>query len=416
MRLAPYSGSCIALLALACGGTPGEAPREGPWHAWLDTPGGPLPFELEVGAEGGQTGVTILNGAERMRVPRVEVDRDRVVLGIDHYDSPIEAVLRDGGRALEGRWIKTVAGGRRVELPFHATAGSRPRFEIDESSAGASPPKALDGRWSVRFAGDEEPAMGLFESAPDGTVWGTFLTTTGDYRYLAGSFAGGLLRLSTFDGAHAFLFHARLTEGGKLDGDFWSRDSWHDTWTATPDPNAELPDAFSLTDPVEGVDLEQLTYPDAAGRSRSLSDPDLAGRARIVELFGTWCPNCNDATRYLVELHRRYRERGLVIVGLAFELTGEFERDAEQLRTYARHHRIEYPLLLAGRYGRDDASRSFPLVDRIRAYPTILFLDAGGRVRAVYTGFAGPATGESHRQLRQAFEARIEALLAEEAS
>jgi len=418
MKMRPYRslGPCIALLALACAGTPPDTLRQGPWHAWLDTPGGPLPFQMEVAAEEGGIAVLILNGAERIRVPRVELHAGRVVLGLDHYDSAIEAALSDDGRALEGRWFKTVTGGKRVEMTFHATAGPRPRFDAIERSAGESPRRPIDGRWSVRFAGDAEPAVGLFESAPDGTARGTFLTTTGDYRYLAGSSADGLLRLSAFDGAHAFLFHAQLQEDGTLSGDFWSRDSWHDTWTAAPDPDAELPDAFSLTNPVEGVDLAQLVFPDAEGRARSLSDPDLAGRARIVELFGTWCPNCNDATQYLVELHRRYRDRGLVVVGLAFELTGEFERDAAQLRTYAAYHGIEYPLLLAGRYGRDEASRSFPLIDRIRAYPTTLFLDAGGRVRAVYTGFAGPATGESHARLRRAFESRIDALLAEDAS
>lgn len=415
MRL--LCSSVVLLLTLACAGGPGDSLQEGRWHAWLDSPGGPLPFELEVSGEDGKIGVWIINGDERIRVPRVEAIGDRLVLGIDHYDSAIEASLQDHGRALDGLWSKTVSGGKRMEMPFHATAGSRPRFEAgDPAAAGGSPDRPIDGRWSVRFAGDEEPAVGLFESAPDRTVRGTFLTTTGDYRYLAGSYSGGLLSLSTFDGAHAFLFHARLEEDGTLRGDFWSRDSWHDTWTATLDPQAELPDAFALTDPIEGVDLAQLIFPDLEGRQRSLSDTDLAGRARIVVLFGTWCPNCNDATRYLVELHRQYRDRGLVVIGLAFELTGELERDTEQLRTYARYNEIEYPLLLAGRYGRDAASRSFPLIDRIRAYPTTLFLDAGGRVRAVYTGFAGPATGEAHQRLRQAFETRIEALLAEDAS
>lgn len=407
--------ACVMLvLTLACAGEPRGSLQEGRWHAWLDSPGGPLPFELEITGEDGELGVRIINGDERIRVPRVEAIEDRLVLGMDHYDSRIEASVQDQGRALDGLWSKTGSGGQRVEMPFHATAGSSPRFETTGPAAEEASGGPIDGRWSVRFASDEEPAVGLFESAPDGTARGTFLTTTGDYRYLAGNYSDGLLRLSTFDGAHAFLFHARLEQDGALRGDFWSRDSWHDTWTATLAPEAELPDAFALTNPIEGVDLAQLVFPDLEGRPRSLSDANLAGRARIVELFGTWCPNCNDATRYLVELHRRYGDRGLVVVGLAFELTGDLERDTAQLRTYARHHEIEFPLLLAGRYGRDAESRSFPLIDRIRAYPTTLFLDAGGRVRAVYTGFAGPATGEAHQRLRQAFEARIEALLEEE--
>ena len=255
--------------------------------------------------------------------------------------------------------------------------------------------------------------MGVFEEQRDDTVTGTFLTSAGDYRYLAGNLDGDRLRLSAFDGAHAFLFDARIQPDGTLKGDFWSRDSYHVTWTATRDDGAELPDAFELTRAVEGVDLSELVFPDIAGRPRSLGDPELAGPARVVEIFGSWCPNCNDATKYLIELHERYAERGLVVIGLAYELSGEFERDADQVRVYADHHDIPYTVLVAGRYGRDDASRSFPLIDRIRAFPTTIFVDGNGRVRAVHTGFAGPATGEAHRSLREKFERTIEMLLDE---
>jgi thiol-disulfide isomerase/thioredoxin len=358
----------------------------------------------------------LFNGDERIELSRVRSDGRTLLLDLDPYDAMIEAEISERGSRLDGTWRKTTAAEKPAELPFHAAAGRRPRFDEDPAAAAGEGAAEVAGRWSVSFASDDDPAIGLFETAPDGSLHGTFLTTTGDYRYLAGSFGDGLLRLSSFDGAHAFLFHATLREDGSLAGDFWSRDTWHDTWTAVRDAEAVLPDPFSLTSPIDGVDLAELVFSDPDGSRRSLADDEFAGPVRIVELFGTWCPNCNDATRYLAELHRRYRDRGLVIVGLAFELTGEFERDARQVREYGRYHGVEYPLLLAGRYGRDEASRSFPLIDRIRAYPTTLFLDASGRVRAVHTGFTGPATGEAHRQLREEFESWVEALLEEAGS
>jgi thiol-disulfide isomerase/thioredoxin len=344
----------------------------------------------------------IVNGTERLEVERVEWDGGRLVLGIDHYDSSIEATLSEGGARLDGRWHKTTASEKPAQLPFHATAGARPRFDTAAAADAETAVAAIEGRWTVQFASDEEPAIGQFDATSDGVVQGTFLTTTGDYRYLSGAVADGLLRLSTFDGAHAFLFEARLQEDGTLAGDFWSRDTWHDTWTARRDPHVALPDPFTLTSPIDGVDLAQLVFPDVDGNQRSLGDPELDGAARVVVLFGTWCPNCNDATQYLVELHRRYRDRGLVVVGLAFELTGEFDRDAQQVRTYAAHHGIDYPLLVAGRYGRDAESRS-----------STIFLDGSGRVRAVHTGFSGPATGEEHQRLREEYEEWIDSLLDE---
>ena len=61
-------------------------------------------------------------------------------------------------------------------------------------------------------------------------------------------------------------------------------------------------------------------------------------------------------------------------------MTGEFERDAEQVRRYARRHGIEHPLLVAGLADKQQASRVFPAVDRVRAYPSLLFIDRRGAV------------------------------------
>ena len=145
----------------------------------------------------------------------------------------------------------------------------------------------------------------------------------------------------------------------------------------------------------------------------SPADERFAGRVRIIELFGTWCPNCNDATHYLLELDRRYRSRGLSILGLAFEMTGDHAADAIQVRRYVNYHGIEYPILLAGEANKAKASESFPVLDEVRAYPTFIFIDRQGAVRAIYTGFNGPATEESHDKLRAAFERLIEGMLEE---
>ena len=123
-----------------------------------------------------------------------------------------------------------------------------------------------------------------------------------------------------------------------------------------------------------------------------------------------------DAPSCLAELDRRYRARGLSILGLAFELTGDLERDTRQVQRFRERYQIEYPILVAGIADKQDASRRFPLLDRVRAYPTTIFLDAAGNVRAVHTGFAGPATGPEHQHLRAEFERLIEDLLEEPAT
>ena len=391
--------------------------KTGLWRAWLDSPGGELPFGLEFKAKRGKYQAWIINGEERIEVPKVTFQGGMLVLDIDYYDSKITAFADPGGSRLLGEWAKQSSGDKMTRMSFQAVAGAAPRFKPIKQKPGGA--KSFRGKWEVKFASSKEPAVAVFQQQPDGTATGTFLTTTGDYRYLAGRVDGNRLRLSCFDGAHAFLFDARLQKDGTLAGDFWSRDTWHEKWSAKRNAGAVMPDSFALTKTVDGKSFAELSFPDLDGRVRSLSDPKFAGPARIIQIFGTWCPNCNDATKYMVELHKKYGQqagsasRGLKIIGLAFELTGDPVRDAKQVRTYVKSHGIEYPVLVAGTSNKGEASKAIPVLDKIRSFPTTVFLDKSGKVRAVYSGFSGPATGDEYTRLRASFEKKIEELLAE---
>ncbi len=407
-RLSPALALGLLLLGGCADAPPGSPLTNGRWDAWLESPGGRLPFELEITGEVGAQRATLINGTERIEVPRLVIEGDQVTLRIDHYDSAIVATLGDDGERLDGRWTRTAGPDQVSRLEFHAT----PSATIDANGTPRTT-SAIEGRWTVDFADEEHPAVGIFTVEPDGQLMGTFLLTTGDYRWLAGDFDGERLTLSTFDGAHAFLFEARLQADGSLAGDFWSRDTFHDTWVARRDEDARLPDAFELTSWVEGVDMADVRYPDLDGQPRALNDPEYAGGARLLVIFGTWCPNCNDASKHLVELDRLYRDRGLSILGLAFEHTGDFERDARQVRLYREYNEIEYPVLVAGLSDKEQASMVMPLIDRVRSFPTVIFLDAEDRVRAIHQGYSGPATGAAHERLRLRFTELIEELLAE---
>ncbi|MBI3834784.1 MAG: TlpA family protein disulfide reductase [Planctomycetes bacterium] len=341
-----------------------EAPKTDSWRAWLDCPCGELPFGIWLQRDMDKWSAFIINGKERAAVPHVEWTGAELVLDITDYDSTIRAK-----------------------------------------------PSEIAGRWSAKFASDEEPAVGVFEVALNGVVYGTFLTTTGDYRFLEGAFDGEELKLSAFDGAHAFLFKARMQPDGTLAGDFWARDAFHDTWTAKKDPKAELPDAFSITKRTDNYDLAKLSFPDLEGKPHTLADPAFAGKARIIEVFGSWCPNCHDASNYLNDLYHRLHSKGLSVVGLAFEITGDLSRDTEQVKKFTSVHKVEYPVLIAGVSDREKASASLPMLEKLRAYPTIIVLDESGKVRAIYTGFSGPATGDEYKKFQIKFEGVVEELL-----
>jgi thiol-disulfide isomerase/thioredoxin len=390
-------------------------------HAWivhLETDGGPIPFRLVLLRRGdgwmvnilqGETGPEIGTGSGESGLARVnEYDREEGVLTVSfpEYDSVLQ-LEGDISGAMNGHWRKFRGDGRTATL-----AASTELIEDKRSSdAGGGDAAPFAGRWVVDFALTDDTAVGVFEVNEEQIATGTFLTTTGDYRYLAGRVDGDLMRLSTFDGAHAFLFHARMQDDGTIEGDFWSGNWHHETWTAVRDADAALPDAFGQTVPTE-VGVEELAFRGLEGEPTRVADLLDAGGApaRVLYLFGSWCPNCADAGAEMKRLNAKYGDK-LTVVGLAFELTEDFERSARQVGLYLERHEADWPVLIAGLSDKAKASAELPVLDRVRAYPTTVFLDADNQIVAVHTGFSGPATGEAYREQQKAFEGVVEGLI-----
>ena len=387
-------------------------------HAWLDLPqsqGQVIEFTMTFGPEPGR--VVIHNAGEDIAVPIVKDDGKTLTLRFDDYDSEIRATRVDEeGRELVGEWVKRRGpandSAEFVRLPFRLNArGYCPMDGVNrEQSAATEAAFQREPRWLARFEGDEDAAVLVFSKGENPHA--TFLTTTGDYRFLTPVYAGNQVRLSCFDGSHAFLFVATLRDD-RLTGDFWSGPKFHTTWTATPDADAKLPDGFGIAKVTPGMSLNDLTFTGLDAKPASLGDAAFAGKCRVIEVFGTWCPNCKDATNLMKQFHARYRDKGLSMVGLAFEVTGDERRDLEQVRIYRDRHGVTFPLLLGGKSEKSASQKAFPVIDRVHAYPTLIFADAAGKIRAVYAGFSGPATGAEHAAMRERLERMIETMLAE---
>lgn len=412
-----------AVVMLSAGedtGVPGEKPSiaGGVWRAWLElpaAPGGELPFQIRIEhpmTDDRPAGIAawLVNGSEEIEVPVVTWDGDELLLSMDYYDAHLRARVRADGKRMDGEYTKRRGEGW-ARMGFHAEADGGARFPAQSASTAAD--RDVTGRWRVTFPGSDDGV--LVVSGSEESAGGTFLTTTGDYRFLSGDFYGDTLRLSAFDGAHAFLFVAKRDAKGNLAGDFWSGDWHHEAWEAIPDAKAEVRDGFSFTKAIGSGNVNGLKYVDVEGNERSLGEESIGGKAkaRIVYVFGTWCPNCKDATAFLNELRASHKARGFEVVGLAFEVSGERSRDLAQVRRYVERTGVEFPVLLAGVADKQKAAEALPVIDAVKAYPTLLFVDGRGRIRAAYAGFSGPATGEEHEKLKKKIAGMAERLLGE---
>jgi thiol-disulfide isomerase/thioredoxin len=381
--------------------------KMGMYRAVLETPGGELPFGLEL-AQQGTTGY-LLNGKERVSLSEIKIDGSHLEIRMPGYETRLSADAL--GDHLTGEIFLDKLGGKDQHIPLRAALGQDYRFFPAPVNAGAD----LSGRWAVNLTdddGNKEAAVGEFAQSK-GEITGTFLTATGDQRFLAGQVRGDELYLSTFDGAHAFLYRASFAADGTLTGDYWSGLHYHEKWTARRDAAAALPDAYGLT-AMRGKSKQfEFAFPDLEGNTVSSKDAQFRGKVLIVALAGSWCPNCHDEAAFLAPLYKEYRGKGLEIVSLMFEHFGDFPRAAEATQRFRRNYGIDYTTLIAGTSDKDEAATKLPMLDRVYAFPTTIFIDRKGNVRKIHTGFSGPATGEHYAQFVSEVKAILDQLLAE---
>ena len=389
----------------------------GPWRGELATQGQQIPFLFEVKTEANKPVVYLinkgLNGEERLRCDEIAAAGDSVTIRLHVFDAAL--VVRAAGKdKLKGTWVKYDSK-TPYRVPLVATAGP---------ALGPIPVKdtpTLAGTWNATFRDGEStyPAVGVFQQK-DNEITGTFLTSTGDYRYLSGELAGRQLRLSTFDGSHAFLFTAedksdkREIQLKSIAGDFYSGKSGHETWTATLDPKAKLPDADTLTYLKKGESRLNFKFPSLVqGSTISPTDAKYRGKVVVLQVLGSWCPNCMDESRFLAPWYAQNKARGVEVIGLGYERMADYDQAAARLRQMKERLNIGYDVAVAGVSNKDSVAKSMPQLAKFLAFPTTIFLDKKGVVRSIHTGFAGPGTGKYYEEEKAHFNRTVDKLLKE---
>lgn len=393
-----------------------RGPRPGPWRMELDVRTGGdagaviLPFLFDLQVDSGTWTLRVHNGEETILVDDVTIGPDTFHVRMPLFDSEFTGTPRSDS-LITGYWHNHLKG-PDYRIPFTARAGQVLRF-AQASGTGHD----LTGNWECHFAGgtpDAYPALGIFKSA-NGRVTGTFGTETGDYRYLDGVMRGDSLLLSAFDGSHAFLFNAVL-RNDTLVGRFRSGIHSQEPWTAWRNERFHLRDPDSLTFLKEGHDMVDVRLPDLSGDSISPMDETFNGHVRMVQVMGSWCPNCVDETVLLTEMYDEYHDRGLDVLAIAFERYPEKSKAIASLKRFKDRLNVKYPVLYGGESRKEVASEKLPFLDHIMSYPTCIFIDRSGKVRRIRTGFYGPGTGEHYENYKRNLKAFIERMLAEPGS
>jgi thiol-disulfide isomerase/thioredoxin len=401
--------ACVILLTLfSC--SPGKEKPEplktGVWRGVIEIQKKQLPFNFEVvNDQQGGYDIYIRNAEEKLLLDEVDVSDDSVDIAVHIFDANFKAALH--GDTLTGVFVKNYE--KDYRLPFYAVYGQAYRFETGNDQANIP---NFNGKYEVTFAGDTTKAIGIFDQKGD-SVTGTFLTETGDYRFLQGNVADSVLQLSTFDGNHAYLFTATMQTDGKLQGEFYSGKTFHDTWVGEKNEKAALADPESLTYLKKGFEKIEFSFPDVNGNKVTLNDEKYRNKVVILQLFGTWCPNCLDETLFLSPWYDKNKHRGVEIIGLAYERKSDFDYASKRVKKMIDKLDVKYDFVIAGINDKASASKTLPQLNEIAAFPTTIFIGKDGKVKKIHTGFSGPGTGVYYDQFIEHFNITVDELLNE---
>jgi thiol-disulfide isomerase/thioredoxin len=170
---------------------------------------------------------------------------------------------------------------------------------------------------------------------------------------------------------------------------------------------------FSLRDPsnitTAELKLKNMSLPNLDGNLEKIYEE---GKGSIIQIFGSWCPNCIDETKFILEWRKEHK-LNLNIKMVSFERSPNKEHALKMLKKTKALYGIDYPILIGGYNKEDKVSSIFPNLNNFTAFPTTLFVDKSGTILRIHVGFSGPATGKYYEKFKRDFNELAEYLAKE---
>jgi thiol-disulfide isomerase/thioredoxin len=367
-------------------------------------------FNVTEYIDGNKISWTIKNANERLKIDQIELKEDSLLVEMPFFESSFR--LKKTIQGYEGQWLKATTKGVSA-MPISLTKGNK-RIILPAAKS----VKNISGKWKAHFMESNGTiSVCVAEFSQKGqNITGTILTPLGDYRYLEGSISGDSLALSTFDGSHAFLFTAHVAADGKLDnGVFTSGPTFKQAWNAIKDSNAKFNEDEAIMRPKSALSKLSFRFPDLDSNMVGIKDDTYKGKVVIIQIMGSWCPNCMDETAFLSRFYDSYKNKGLEVIGLAYEYSTDFARSRNSLMKFHDRLKVGYPFLITGVTTADTlrTEKTLPEMTPIIAFPSMIILGKDGTIRKTHAGYTGPATGIHYDSFRKEFTELIDKLLKE---
>lgn len=351
--------------------------------------------------------ITFINHTERITINDVRVMNGNIEFVSPQFNSVFKGIINSPIQ-FSGTWTNNYKDD--YHIPFEAN-------KVDNDFQNHSCKNIVQKKYDVTFSPNDNDgaykAVGLFNTCNDGYCHGTFLTETGDYRFLEGVNKNNKVTLSCFDGSHLFLFTGEVKGDSIINGTFNSGKHWYEPWLAELNPTITLQDPDKLTYLKEGYESVEFSAQNLNGDTIIFDISTYKDKVTIIQIMGTWCPNCLDESLYFSKLFMKYHKQGLQIIPITFEASDDFKQNVYQVKKYFGKNHIPFQPYLGGKASKDVSAEKFNMLNHIMSFPTSIFIDKKGAVRKIHTGFYGPSTGEYYDEYKKETDNFIRDLLSE---
>ncbi|MBN8575996.1 MAG: TlpA family protein disulfide reductase [Cytophagales bacterium] len=385
--------------------------KNGLWRGEFTLSENKVPFNFEIKHESKALKLILINGTRRDEFVIIPRGSDSIFVKMNTYDAALIAKVETDGR-LSGVYKSLVPNFRGNSLPFVAEHGKKYRFV--EPGKDVKPIANLSGKWRVNIISKDKSAdrVALFKQKGN-KLTGVILSVVGDTRELEGTVQGDEFYLSGFTGPSPFFVKGKITADKKLQGEIGLGIYLNQKFEAEAEADAELPDPYALTFLKEGYTKFDFSLPDLDGKTVTLNDEKYKGKVVIIDIIGTWCPNCTDQTTFLAPWFRENKNRGVEAIAVGFEQKDDLEYARYTLGKLKEKYGIEYDILFGGIADKKVASEKFAALNKMMAFPTTIIIDRKGNVRQIHTGYTGEITGKYFKKYEKQWNKTLDELIAE---
>jgi len=413
IKAVALAGATILSSYANAGDQPGaKSPKQGVWRGEFVISETHIPFNFEYNNKDKDHPVlTLLNGTRRDDFKVTKLSGDSIFVKMNTYDAALVANVESDGK-ITGEYRSLVPGFRGSSLPFTAEHGKDYRFV--EKGKEQPTKHNLTGKWDLQvYSKAKMPDNVALLKQEGNKLTGVVMSTVGDSRELEGVVQGDEFVLSHFSGPNPRVYKGKINDDGSITGVISSGIYDNTKFEGNKNAQAALPDPYQLTHLKEGYKKLDFTLPDLDGKQVSLSDDKYKGKVVIVEIVGTWCPNCTDQTAFLSPWFKENKKRGVEAIAIGFEQKDDLEYAKYTLGTLKKKYGIEYDILFGGIADKKVASEKLPALNRMMAFPTTILIDRKGEVRQIHTGYTGTITGDYFTEYVKKWNKDLDELIAE---